>query len=71
MLAEVTYNFDNARLFALDAAGNQAQNELLYQPLAGDPAGQAHDGIDLFASTSDVRYQAILNWLNGQTSPAN
>jgi len=71
MVAEVTYNFDNARLFALDAAGNQAQNELLYQPLAGDPAGQAHDGIDLFASTSDVRYQAILNWLNGQTSPAN
>lgn len=71
MTAEVTYNFDNARLFALDAVGNQATNELLYQPLTGDPAGQAHDGIDLFASTNDVRYQAILNWLNGQTSSAN
>ncbi len=71
MARETTYNFDNARLFALDALGNQAQNELLYQPLAGDPAGQAHDGIDLFASTNDVRYQALLNWLNGQTSPLN
>jgi len=69
MTAEVTYNFDNARLFALDAMGNPANNELLTQALAG--TSQTHASFKPFASTNDVRYQAILNWLNGQTSPAN
>lgn len=69
-LAEWTFNYDNARLFALDAAA-PVNNELLTQPLAGDPRGHVHDNFDIFASTNDVRYQAILAWLNGATSTAN
>ncbi|MCA9548795.1 MAG: hypothetical protein KC933_02095 [Myxococcales bacterium] len=67
LAAEGTFNFDNARLFSLDAASAD-QNELLTQPLAGDPQGHVHDSLDFFASTNDVRYQAIRSWLNGQTA---
>jgi hypothetical protein len=70
MAAESNWNFDNARLFSLDAASVN-QNELLTQPLAGDALGHVHDSLDFFASTNDVRYQAIRNWLNGQTAGAS
>ncbi len=70
MTQEWTFNFDNARLFALEAPA-ATNNELLTQPLAGDPRGHVHDNYDIFQSTNDVRYQAILGWLNGMTDPAN
>ena len=69
MAAESNFNFDNTRLFALDAA-NVNENELLTQPLAGDALGHVHDGYDFFANTNDVRYLAIRDWLNGQTAGA-
>ncbi|MEZ4430489.1 MAG: hypothetical protein R3A51_22665 [Nannocystaceae bacterium] len=63
-------NFDSARLFAL-GLGDPADSALLQQPLLNDPSGLAHDGIDVWRSTSDARYKTVLGWLQGQTSPAD
>jgi hypothetical protein len=59
-------NFDSARLFAIDVMDG-AESELVTQPLAGDPDGLAHDGFDIWGSTNDVRYQTVVDWLNGAT----
>ncbi len=60
-------NYDAARSFALDSqgmplgAGNEAQSELIAQPVVG---GKPHAGVHLF-TTGDADYQTLTSWLGG------
>lgn len=63
-------NFDSARLFAI-GVDSGADSELVTQPLAEEAGGLTHDGFDIWASTSDVRYQTLVEWLDGATEAAD
>lgn len=60
-------NFDSARGFALDAAGNPIadpdDSELIAQAIVG---GKAHAGIHLFRQ-NDAEHQMLRRWLSGET----
>ena len=60
---EWTTNFDNARATLIGVTPPEAT--LLTMPLKG--SASAHAGVKVFADTTDPRYQALLQWLQGAT----